>query len=83
MFNPRRPHTPDEFTLEMKVTVERLRAEIILSQPAPRLQCDPSPRQLPAVDTGSEEPGTLRRSPAIGTGSDEPEVSRAQTTERK
>ena len=30
----RRPHAPDEFTLEMKVDVEGLRMEIILSQPA-------------------------------------------------
>ena len=28
MFNPSRPHTPDEFTLEMRVDVERLRIEI-------------------------------------------------------
>ena len=68
--------------------------EFVLSQPAPP-PCDPSPRRLPAVDTGSEElgtprrlpavntgseePGTPRRSPAIGTGSDEPGVSRAET----
>ena len=31
---PRHPHTPDEFTLEMKVGVEGLRMEIIFSQPA-------------------------------------------------
>ena len=66
MFNPRRPHTSDEFTLEMRVDVEPLRMEITLSQPA--------------VDTGSEEPGTLQRSPAIGTRSGEPGVSRAQTS---
>ena len=83
MFNPRRPHTPDEFVLKMRVDVERLKMEIVLSQPAPRPQCDPSPRRLPAVDTGSEESGTPRRSPVIGTGSDELVVSRAQTTERK
>ena len=82
MFNPRRPHTSDEFTLEMRLDVERLRMEIAILQPAPS-QCDSSPRRLPAVDTGSEEPGTLRRSPAIGTRSDEPGVSRAQTTESK
>ena len=35
MFNLRRPDTPDEFTLGIKVDVERLRTEIILSQPAP------------------------------------------------
>ena len=66
MFNLRRPHTPGEFTLEIKVDVERLRTKITLSQPAPRPYCDPSPRRLPAVDTGSEGTGTLRRSPAIG-----------------
>ena len=62
---PRRRHTPDEFALEMKVDVEGLRMEIILSQPASS-QCHPSPRRA-AVDTGSEEPGEPRRSPAIGT----------------
>ena len=82
MFNPRRPHTLNEFTLEMRVDVEQLRTEIGLLQPAPS-QCDSSPRRLPAVDTGSEVPGTLRHSPAIGTGSDEPGVSQTQTTERK
>ena len=66
MVIPRHPHTPAEFTLEMKVDVEGLRMEIILSQPAPP-QCDPLPRRA-AVDTGSEEPGTPPRSPAIGTG---------------
>ena len=43
MLNPRRPHTPDEFTLEMRVDVERRRLDITLSQPAPQPQCDPSP----------------------------------------
>ena len=80
MCNPRWPHNPDEFTLEMTVDVKRLRMEMILSHPAPRPQCDPSPRRLPAVDTGSEEPGTPRCLPAIGTGSDEPGVSRAETS---
>ena len=80
MCNPRWSHNPDEFTLELKDNVERLRMEIVLSQPAPRPQCDPSPRRLPAVDTGSEEPGTTRRLPAIGTGSDEPGVLRAETS---
>ena len=83
LYNPRWPHNPDDFTLEMRVDVERLRMEIVFSQPAPRPQCDPSPRRLPAVGTGSEEPRTLRRLPAIGTGSDEPGVSRAKSTERK
>ena len=59
--------------------------EILLSQPAPLLQCDSSPRRLPAFVTGSDEPGTPRRSTAIGTESDEPGVSRAETqsTERE
>ena len=76
MVIPRRPHTPDEFTLEMKVDVEGLRMEIILSQPASS-QYGPSPRRA-AVDTGSEKPGNPRRSPAIGTGSG-PGASRAET----
>ena len=71
---PRRPHAPDEFTLEMKVDVEGLRMEIILSQPA-LSQCDPSPRRA-AVGTGSEEPGMPPRSPAIGTRSEGPGASR-------
>ena len=75
--------TPNEFTLEMRVDVERLRIEIVLSHPAPPPQCDPSPRRLPAVDTGSEEPGTPRGSPANGTGSDEPGVSRAEPQSRE
>ena len=75
---PKRPHTPDEFTLEMKVDVEglRLRMEITLLQSASS-GCDPSPRRA-AVDTGSEKPGEPRRSPAIGTGSG-PGVSQAET----
>ena len=70
MVIPSHPHTPDEFTLEMKVNVEGLRLEIILSQPASS-QCDPSPRRA-AVDTGSNEPGTPQQSPAISTGPGEP-----------
>ena len=58
MFNPRRPHTPDEFALEMKVDVEGIRMEIIISQPTPP-QCDPLPRRA-AIGTGSEEPGVSR-----------------------
>ena len=70
MVVPRHPHTPDEFTLKMKVDVEGLRMEIILSQPASS-QCGPSPRRA-AVDTGSEEPETPQQSPAISTGPEEP-----------
>ena len=69
------PHTPDEFTLEMKVDVEGLRVEIILSQPASS-ECDPS-SQRAAISTGSGEPGTPPQSPAISTGS--PGASQAET----
>ena len=84
LFNPRWPHTLDEFTPKMRVDVERLRMEIVLSQPTPPPQRDSSPRRALAVDTGSDEPGTLRRSSAIGTGLEEPAVLRAETqsTER-
>ena len=67
MVIPSHPHTPDEFTLKIKVDVEGLRMEIIVSQPASS-QCDPSPRRS-AVDTGSVEPGTPPQLPAISTGS--------------
>ena len=67
MVIPEHPHTPEEFSLQMRVDVESLRMEIILSQP-PSSECDPSPRRA-AVDTGSEEPGTPPQSPAISTGS--------------
>ena len=59
--------------------------EVVLSQRAPSPQCDSSPRRLPTVDTGSDEPGTPQRLPAIGTESDESGVSRAESlsTERE
>ena len=80
LYNPRWPYTPNnEHTLEMRVDVERLRMEILLSQREPPPQRDSLLRRLPAVDTGSDEPGTLQRLPAIGTGSDEPGVSRAES----
>ena len=60
----------------MKVDVEGLRMEIILSQP-PSSECDPSPRRA-AVDTGSEEPGTPPQPPAISKGSG-PEAQQAET----
>ena len=75
MVIPEYPYTPEEFNLQMKVDVEGLRIEIILSQPSSS-ECDPSPRRA-AVDTGSEEPGTPPQSPAISTGS--PGASRAET----
>ena len=50
MFNPRCPHTHEEFTLEMRVDVERLRLEIIFSQPEPRCnvmhRCDDYARSI-------------------------------------
>ena len=76
MVIPRHHHTPDEFTLEMKVDAEGLRMEIILSQPASS-ECDPSPRRA-AVDTGSEKPRMPPQSPAISTGSG-PGALRAET----
>ena len=85
LYNPRWPHTPEEYTLEMRVDVERLKTEILRLQPTPPPQRDSSPRPLPAADTGSEELGTPQRLPAIGTGSDELGVSRAdsRSTERE
>ena len=38
LYNPKCPHTPEEHKLEMDVDVERLRLEILLSQPAPSPQ---------------------------------------------
>ena len=76
MVVPEHPHTPEESNLQMKVDVEGLRMEIILSQP-PSSECDPSPRRA-AVDTGSEEPGTPPQSPAIGTRPG-PEAPQAET----
>ena len=72
MVIPRPLHTPAKFTLEVKVNVEGLKLEYILSQPAPP-QCDQLPRRA-AVDKGSEEPGTPPGSPSVGTGSDGPGV---------
>ena len=66
---PEHPYTPEEFHLQMKVDVEGLRMEIILSQPSSS-ECDTS--------TGSEEPGTPTQSPAISKGSG-PEAQQAET----
>ena len=60
----------------MKVDVESLRMEIILSQ-LPSSECDPSPRRA-AVDTGSEEPGSPTQSPAISPGAG-PKAPEAET----
>ena len=59
----------------MKVDVEGLRMEIILSQPSSS-ECDTSPRRA-AVDTGSEKPGTPTQSPASSKGSG-PEAQQAE-----
>ena len=76
MVIPEHPHTPEEFNLKMKVNVEGLRMEIILSQPLSS-ECDPPPRRA-AVDKGSEEPGTPTQSPAISSESG-PEAPEAET----
>ena len=76
MVIPEHPHTPEEFSLHMKVDVEGLRMEIILSQ-TPSSECDPSPRRA-AVVTRLDEPGTPPHSPAISTGS-RPDESQAET----
>ena len=83
LYSPRWPHTPAQYTLEMRVDVERLKMEILLSQPATPSQCDSSPRRLPTVDTASDEPGTPRRLLAICKGSDKPGVSRAKSRSTK
>ena len=57
LYNPRWPHTQAEYTLEMDVEVERLRMEILLSQPAPLLQCGSSPRRSLAIGMRLDEPG--------------------------
>ena len=56
LYNPSWPQTSEEHALEMNVDGERLRMKIALSQPAPPPQCDSSPRRLPAIGTGSDEP---------------------------
>ena len=56
MSNLRWPHIHDEFTLEIRVDVEGLRMEIVLSQPEPPPQCDASPQRLPAVSTSWRNP---------------------------
>ena len=60
LFDLRWPHTPEEHTLEVRVDVERLRMEIVLSQPTPPPQCGSSPRRSPVVGTVSDEPGVSR-----------------------
>ena len=57
LYNPRRPPTPEQFTLDMNVEVESLRLEVLLSQPLPPPQHDSSPRRSPAAGTGLDEPG--------------------------
>ena len=51
------PLTSEEFALEMNVEVERLRLEIIISEPPPPLQYNLSSRRSPAVSTGLDKPG--------------------------
>ena len=56
-YNPRWPYVPEEFNLEIKIKVESLRQEVLLSQPLPPPQYDLSPRRSPAAGTGLDEPG--------------------------
>ena len=60
LYNPRWFHTPEKHTFEMRVDVERLRMETVLSQPPPLPRSDSSPRRSPAVGTGSDELGVSR-----------------------
>ena len=57
LYNPRWPHTSEEYKLEMDVEVERLKLEYIFSEPPPSPQDDLSPRQSHAAGTGLDEPG--------------------------
>ena len=60
LYRPRWPHVPEKHTPEMRVDVERLRMEVVLSQPATPPQYDSSPRRLLVIGTGPYEPGVSR-----------------------
>ena len=60
LYNPRRPPTPEEFTLNMNVEVKSLRLKVLLLQPLPPPQYDLSPRRSPAAGTGLDKCLTLR-----------------------
>ena len=47
LYNARRPPTPEAFAMGLKVEVERLRLELLLSEPPPLPQCGLPPRRLP------------------------------------
>ena len=57
LYNPQRPPTPKEFTLDTKIEVDSLRLDVLLSQSLPQPQHDVSPRRSAAAGTGSNEPG--------------------------
>ena len=57
LYNTRWAPNFEEFTLEMSVEVERLRLEILFSQPPPPPQYDISPGRSHAAGTGLNEPG--------------------------
>ena len=44
LYNPRWSHSSEEHKLEMEVNVERLRMEVLLSEPTPPPQCHSSTR---------------------------------------
>ena len=67
LYNPRWPHMPEEYKLEMSVEVERLKLETLLPESLPQ----PQDNLLP------------RLSHAAGTGLDEPVVSHAETQKKE
>ena len=75
MVIPRHPHSQDEFTLEMKVDVEGLRMEIILSQPATRLD-----GFLRSNCTSTEQEYILLHQPDVGV--DDEKETTAATSQR-
>ena len=52
LYNPRWLPPSEEFTLKINVEIERLRLEILISEPPPPPQYDLSPRQSPTASTG-------------------------------
>ena len=57
LYNPRQPPTSEKITLDIKIEIESLRLEDLLSKPLPPTQYDLSPRRSPSAGTGLNEPG--------------------------
>ena len=66
LYNPRWPHTPEEYTLEIIIDVERLKVEILLLQPSPPPQCDSPRRRSSLRDQMNPEYRELRVSQRRG-----------------